>query len=109
MEYTKKKLTQGAFQGAVQEYETPNGIVSVGFTLDMAYIKEDDQGLFTTADLMHGIKTNGLEVDGEEETVEIANENGVQAKINELGLNDEQIADILARVKDCADLKKPVK
>ena len=95
----------GSFQGAIQEYNTVNGIVAVAFCTDTAYVFKDSQGLFDSKEMQHQIKTagHGFPYANDDVYEEITDGEVVTEKlVAELGLTDTDVTDIKERLESLA-------
>ena len=93
-----RKTDKTGFKGAIKKYTVNGTEVAVGFTLNNAYIIEDDQGYYGVADIDKCIKELGEDVEDTDAAVIICNEDGFAE--NERGrFSTEQTADIWERCK----------
>lgn len=99
------KGSAGEFKGAIQEYKVGNEIIAVGFSTDKAFIMKDSQGLFETVDIQHNLKANGVDTVDCKDSFVIATLEGANEPIfTDLGLDKDDLADIIARLEDLVKL-----
>lgn len=104
MKWTKliTKRKGKAFLGAIQVYNTSYGEVAVGFTPASAYVLEDEQGLYTDADLVCCIKQHAGTMgypETCEEYREVVGATDNTVVIERFGLG-EHLGDIKARIEE---------
>lgn len=102
----KKVTSKKEFKGALHNYKTAEGTMTVGFTTTMAYVMRDAEGFYEDVDVRYNINQLGLDVEGANETEEIYNVDGsVEPIFSELGFSAEDERDIAAKVQELNELE----